>query len=78
MFAILAIVVVLIFVPFTLEAKKMLNYYKQVLPPSYVFPDFKDFWFTLVVMVILVIIEKLITEIFYSTMYKHCKEKEDE
>lgn len=68
----------LIFVPFTLEAQKMLAYYRPGLPPGYEFPDFHDFWFTAVMMVILVIIEKLITEIFYSTMYRNCKEKDDE
>lgn len=56
----------------------MLEYYNAQIKSDYKMPCFEDFWFTIVTMVILVIIEKLITEIFYSTFYSLCKEKTDE
>jgi hypothetical protein len=72
------VVVVLIFVPFTLEAHKMFVHFKAGCPADYQWPDLQDFWFTGVVMVLLMIIQKIIQEICYPFFYKICKEKNDE
>ena len=75
---IIAVIILAIFVPFTLETIKFVTYAKAHSPPGYTFPSFKDFWFTGVTTLFFYALETLTVYFLYPWYYKICKEKKDE
>lgn len=78
MFAIVSIIVLLVFIPFSLETEKLYEIYKYKAPVNYDWPGVTDLSFSGVTAVSFLIIERIIEELFLPCYYKICKEKEDE
>lgn len=69
--------VILIFIPFTQEIQKFFDVYKHNVPYAYKWPEIQDLCFSGVTAVSLLIIEKIVEEIFLPCFYDICKEKRD-
>jgi hypothetical protein len=50
---------------------------RKNLPEGYPMPEFKDFWFTIVMGLVFTIIEKAFFKFFYPRYLPICKEKEN-
>jgi hypothetical protein len=74
LFAVLAIITILIFIPFTMELQKLQKHLNDNQPFGYYWPEITELWFALFTGIIFVVIEKIVDKLFYPCFYQICKE----
>lgn len=68
------LIVLGIFVPFTTETIKCYQYFKANAPLNYVYPGLDAFWLTAVTTVLTLVLERVVSYIFYPIILANCKE----
>ena len=71
----IVIILLIIFVPFTILTYQMVSEFLSKKHADYRWPQFSDFWFTGVTTLTCLLFEMVCDKLFYPLFYANCKEK---